>query len=108
MGRTKSSQRTSIAPDADVASSGTFPTGASATRDPIHRFAKRLHARVVRPSDAAIARGSLGPIRIPDDIVLLRDGSAIAAYEGEPLLRYKSLAHLCEQHGLVEDDLVDG
>jgi hypothetical protein len=76
-----------------------------ASRDPIRRFARRLHARLVRPSLLAVSRGSLGPICIPDDVLLLPDGSAIAAYEGEPLLRYRTLRLLCEQHGLTESDL---
>jgi len=96
-----------VASDTEVTSSGTFPAGSGRARDPLHRFAKQLHARVVRPSDAAFARGSLGVLRIPDDVVLLPDGSAIAAYEGEPLLRYKSLAHLCKQHGLHQEELED-
>ena len=89
----------------DVGSSGTFPSGSAASRDPMRRFARRLRARLVRPSVDALARGSHGPIRMPDDVLLLPDGSAIAAYEGEPLLRYRSLRRLCEQHGLMEDDL---
>ena len=89
----------------DDVGSGTFATGSGAARDPIHRFAQRLRARLVRPSGDAVARGSRGPIRMPDDVLLLPDGSAIAAYDGEPLLRYRSLRHLCEQHGLSEGDL---
>jgi hypothetical protein len=75
------------------------------SRDPMRRFARRLHARLVRPTIVALSRGSLGAIRIPDDVLLLPDGSAIAAYEGEPLLRYRTLRLLCEQHGLTENDL---
>lgn len=93
------------ADDTPVAESGTFAKGSEL--DPLQRLARRLRARLVRPSGAAIARGSLGPVRIPDDVVLLPDGSAIAAYDGEPLLRYRSLAHLCAQHGLSEEDLID-
>jgi hypothetical protein len=89
----------------DVGASGTFSTGSGAARDPLRHLARRLRARLVRPSGDAVARGSLGPIRMPDDVLLLPDGSAIAAYDGEPLLRYRTLVHLCEQHGLTETDL---
>jgi hypothetical protein len=89
----------------EVGTSGTFPTGGGASRDPMRRLARRLRARLVRPSEDAVARGSLGAIRMPDDVLLLPDGSAIAAYDGEPLLRYRTLFQLCEQHGLRELDL---
>ena len=46
-------------------------------------------------------------MEIPDDILMLPDGSVIASYEGEPLLRYRTLDHLLDQHGMIEDDLVD-
>lgn len=97
----------------DLPESGTFPSRNEAARapqgrppsDPTARLAHRLQARVLRPGEAARARGSLGTMSIPDDVLLLPDGSAIASYEGEPLLRYRSLAHLCRAHGLSADEL---
>ena len=100
----------------DVDESGTFASGSGsspdslrlqrrAPSDPTARLAHRLHARVLRPNESARVRGSLGTMSIPDDVLLLPDGCAIASYEGEPLLRYRSLLHLCQEHGLGVEEL---
>lgn len=94
-----------------LARSGTFPTGTAeascARSDPTLRLARQLRARIVRPSEEARARPRAASIGIPDHVLLLPDGSVITSYEGEPLLRYKSLDHLLLEHDLMANDLVD-
>ena len=86
--------------DEDVQQSGTFERAT-----PTARLARVLRARVVRFRDDVRARERRSPFEIPDEVLILPDGAVIASYEGEPLLRYRSLGHLLEQHDLFEADL---
>ena len=86
--------------DGDVLESGTFER-----TTPTTRLARVLRARIVHFRDDARARERSSPFEIPDELLILPDGAVIASYEGEPLLRYRSLGHLLEQHDLAEADL---
>jgi hypothetical protein len=64
-----------------------------------------LRARIVHFRDETRSKTRTSPFEIPDEVLILPDGAVIASYEGEPLLRYRSLAHLLEQHDLAEADI---
>ena len=42
---------------------------------------------------------------VPTDIAVREDGSAVASFDGEPLLRYDSLDELLTRYGLSSEDL---
>jgi hypothetical protein len=86
--------------DPELLESGTFQRAT-----PTSRLARSLRARIVTFRDEARERQRASPFEIPDEVLILPDGAVIASYEGEPLLRYRSLAHLLEQHDLRETDL---
>jgi hypothetical protein len=84
----------------ELQESGTFER-----TTPTTRLARTLRARIVQFRDDVRGRQRTSPFEIPDEVLILPDGAVIASYEGEPLLRYRSLAHLLEQHDLRETDL---
>ena len=86
--------------DGQVLESGTFER-----TTPTVRLARATRGRVVRFHDEARARKRSSPFEIPDEVLILPDGAVIASYEGEPLLRYRSLSHLLAQHDLAETDI---
>jgi hypothetical protein len=82
--------------EAVVAQDGDDPHHPSGTRAKAHPTALRVKAGV-HQRDARM--------RLPPEIIVYPDGSAVAGYGGDPLLRYSSLAALLADHGLSADDV---
>ena len=51
------------------------------------------------------SRGNGDARILPTDIAVSEDGSAVAGFDGEPLLRYDSLDELLTRYGLSSGDL---
>jgi len=54
-----------------------------------------------------IAPGRTTDVPRPSEVELRDDGSAVAWFEGSPLVAYETLEALLARHRLAENDLVD-
>jgi hypothetical protein len=54
-----------------------------------------------------VAPGWMSDVPKPSEVELRDDGSAVAWFEGSPLVAYETLEALLARHGLAENDLVD-